>query len=121
MSLGSGRFYFSPLFGAEQVTNNDPEAQLVNELAGRYNVLFTISAGNSGPVLQSTGSPAVASQSLAVGAAITDFDLNHPVEETLHGEFGNIRPEAVAAGATGGPGLGGLRAGHGAGPPLLPA
>lgn len=100
VSLGSGRFYFSPLFGAEQVTNDDPEAQLVNELARRYNVLFTISAGNSGPVLQSTGSPAVASQSLAVGAAITDFDLDHPVEETLHGEFGNIRPEAAAAGAT---------------------
>lgn len=73
----------------------------MNELARRYNVLFTISAGNSGPVLQSTGSPAVASQSLAVGAAITDFDLDHPVEQTLHGEFGNVRPEAVAAGATG--------------------
>src|SRR5207249_100205 len=78
VSLGSGRFYFSPVNGAEQVTNNDAEAKLVNELAQRYNVVFTISAGNSGPVLQSTGSPAVASQVIAVGAAITDFDLNHP-------------------------------------------
>jgi subtilisin family serine protease len=101
VSLGSGRFYFAPLFGAEQVTNNDPEAQLVNELATRYNVVFTISAGNSGPVLQSLGSPSVASQVISVGAAITDWDLNHPVEQTAHGEFGNIRPEAPAAGATG--------------------
>lgn len=101
VSLGGGRFYFSPVNGAEQVTNNDAEAKLVNELAQRYNVVFTISAGNSGPVLQSTGSPAVASQVIAVGAAITDFDLNHPVEQTQHGELGNIRPEAAAAGATG--------------------
>jgi subtilisin family serine protease len=100
VSLGSGRFYFAPFFGAEQVTNNDPEAQLVNELALQYNVLFTISAGNSGPVLQSVGSPSVAAQALSVAAGITDWDLNHPVGETIHGEFGNIRPEAAAAGAT---------------------
>jgi subtilisin family serine protease len=101
VSLGSGRFYFSPLSGAEQVTNNDPEAQLVNDLAARNNVLFTISAGNSGPVLQSLGSPSVASQALSVGAAIADFDLDHPTAETEHGVYGDIRPEAAAAEASG--------------------
>jgi subtilisin family serine protease len=101
ISLGSGRFYFSPAEGAELVTNNDAEAQLVNQLAVADNVVFTISAGNSGPVLGSTGSPAVASQVIAVGASITDFDLNHPVEQTQHGELGNVRPEASAAGAAG--------------------
>jgi subtilase family protein len=101
LSLGSGRFFFSPLSGAEQVTNADPETQLMNALAQLNNVLFTVSAGNSGPVLQSVGSPSVASQVLSVGASIADWDLNHPVGETAHGEFGNIRPEAAAAGATG--------------------
>lgn len=100
VSLGSGRFYFAPLFGAEQVTNNDPEAQLVNQLAVDHNVLFTISAGNSGPVLQSLGSPSVASQVLSVGAGITQFDLDNPTKDTQHGSFGDIRPEAAAAGAT---------------------
>jgi subtilisin family serine protease len=101
VSLGSGRFYFAPVQGAELVSNNDAEAQLVNKLAVANNVVFTISAGNSGPTLGSTGSPAVAAQVIAVGAAVTDFDLNHPVEQTQHGELGNVRPEAVSAGATG--------------------
>jgi subtilisin family serine protease len=101
VSLGSGRFYFSPLCCAEQVTNNDPEAQLVNRLAEKNNVVFTISAGNSGPFIQSVGSPSVAAQSISVAASIADFDLNHPTAETEHGVYGNIRPEAAAAGAAG--------------------
>jgi subtilisin family serine protease len=101
LSLGSGRFYGSPAFGAEQVTNDDASAQLMNALAPLNNVLFTVSAGNSGPTLQSVGSPSVASQVLSVGASITDWDLNHDVAQTFHGEFGNIRPEAAQAGATG--------------------
>lgn len=101
MSLGSGRFYGSPLFGAELVTNDNVSAQLVNALSQIHNVLFTISAGNSGPVLGSLGSPAVASQSLAVGAAVADYDLDHPTEQTLHGEFGNIQPKAKKNGAIG--------------------
>ena len=101
MSLGSGRFYAAGFGGAELVTNNDPEAQLVNALSQKHNVLFTISAGNSGPVLGSLGSPAVASQSLAVGAAVADYDLDHPTDQTLHGEFGNIQPKAKKNGAIG--------------------
>lgn len=100
VSLGSGRFYGSPLFGAEQVTNADPEAQLVNALAAEHNVLFTISAGNSGPVIQSVGSPGMASQALGVAAGIADWDLDHPTPETEHGVYGNIRPDAAAAGAS---------------------
>jgi subtilisin family serine protease len=100
VSLGSGRFYFSPLCCAEQVTNNDPEAQLVNELAQKNNVVFTISAGNSGPVLQSTGSPSVAAQALSVAASVADFDLDNPTAETEHGVYGDIRPEAAGAGAS---------------------
>jgi subtilisin family serine protease len=99
-SLGGGRFYLSPLYGAEQVTNNDDQARLVNAMARTYNVLYTISAGNSGPVLQSVGNPSVSSQALSVAAGIADWDLNHPTAETEHGVYGNIRPAAAAAGAS---------------------
>ena len=94
MSLGGSRFYAAPFFGAELQTNDDAEARLVNALSQKYNVLFTISAGNSGPVLGSVSNPAIASQSLAVGAGVADFDLDHPVEQTLHGEYGDIQPLA---------------------------
>ena len=89
-----------PGFPAAQETNNDDQARLVNELARRYNVLFTLSAGNSGPTLQSVGNPSVSSQSLSVAAGIADWDLNHPTAETEHGIYGNIRPQAAAAGAS---------------------
>ncbi|MFY9588835.1 MAG: S8 family serine peptidase, partial [Actinomycetota bacterium] len=101
MSLGGGRVYGLPDSGAELVTNEDAEAVLVNALAQKYNTLFVISAGNSGPVLGSVGSPAVASQSLAVGAAVADFDLDHPTSQTLHGELGNVVPNARKNGAIG--------------------
>ena len=99
-SLGGGRFYLAPASPAAQETNNDDQARLVNELARRYNVLFTLSAGNSGPTLQSVGNPSVSSQSLSVAAGIADWDLNHPTAETEHGIYGNIRPQAAAAGAS---------------------
>ncbi|MCU1484236.1 MAG: hypothetical protein JWN67_982 [Actinomycetia bacterium] len=99
-SLGSGRLYGSPLFYAEQVTNRDAEAVLVNALAAQHNVVFTISAGNSGPAMQSLGSPGVAAQALTVAASAADFDRNADVEDTVHGEFGHIRDAAVPAGAS---------------------
>ena len=89
-SLGGGRFYLAPASPAAQETNNDDQARLVNELARRYNVLFTLSAGNSGPTLQSVGNPSVSSQSLSVAAGIADWDLNHPTAKTEHGIYGNI-------------------------------
>jgi subtilisin family serine protease len=100
LSLGSDRFYLEPL-GASQVTNADALDEEMNSLAQLNNVLFTVAAGNSGPTLQSVGNPADASQVLAVGASISDWDLNHAREDTAHGELGNLRPEAAAAGATG--------------------
>jgi subtilisin family serine protease len=101
LSLGGGRFYLAGLSNAEQVTNDDDLDREMNALAQQDNVLFSVAAGNSGPVLQSVGNPADASQVLAVGASIADWDLNHAREETAHGELGNVRPEAAEAGATG--------------------
>jgi subtilisin family serine protease len=99
-SLGGGRTYLAPVSGASQETNNDDQARLVNELARTYNVLFTLSAGNSGPTLQSVGNPSVASQALSVAAGIADWDRNHPTAETEHGVYGDIQPSAAAAGAS---------------------
>src|SRR5581483_7445308 len=101
LSLGSDRFYLAGLSGAQQVTNDDALDQEMNALAQLQNVLFAVAAGNSGPTLQSVGNPADASQVLAVGASIADWDLAHAKADTAHGELGNIRPEAAAAGATG--------------------
>src|SRR4051812_24366570 len=98
ISLGGGPFYGAPLFAAEQETDADPEAQLLDVLADKYNVVFSVAAGNSGPTLQSVGSPSTSSQALAVGASVTDFDLDHPTAETLHGMNGNVNPAAAAAG-----------------------
>jgi subtilisin family serine protease len=102
MSLGGDRSYLAGVGSAGQVTTIDnPETELVDALADQYNIVFSISAGNSGPGLQSVGSPAVAGQAMAVAASITDWDLDHPTDETLHGVYGPIRPEATTAGAHG--------------------
>ncbi|MEY2591019.1 MAG: hypothetical protein QOJ67_3003 [Acidimicrobiaceae bacterium] len=98
ISLGGGPFYGAPLFTASQETDADPEAQLLDALADKYNVLFSVAAGNAGPTLQSVGSPSTASQALSVGAAVTDYDLNHPTADTLHGMNGNVNTAAADAG-----------------------
>jgi subtilisin family serine protease len=101
LSLGGSRFFLEPLEGSALETNDDPGAQQLDALARLNNVLFTVAAGNSGPVLGSVSNPSIASQVLSVGASVADWDLNHPVDQTVHGEFGDIRTAAVAAGATG--------------------
>ena len=98
ISLGGGPVYGAPLFTASQETDADPEAQLLDVLADKYNVLFSVAAGNAGPTLQSVGSPSTASQALSVGAAVTDFDLDHPTADTLHGMNGTVNPAAADAG-----------------------
>lgn len=101
LSLGGSRAFLAPLFGSSLQTNADASTALLNALASLNNVLFSVAAGNSGPVLGSVSTPSVAAQALSVGASVSDWDLNHPVAQTAHGEFGNIRPEAPGAGATG--------------------
>jgi len=97
ISLGGGPGYAAMIFNANQETDADPEAQLIDVLAEKYNVVFAIAAGNAGPTLQSVGSPSTSSQGISVGASVADFDLNHPREETLHGMNGNVDPAAAAA------------------------
>ena len=94
MSLGGSPSYAAFIFGATQETDADAEAQLIDMLADKFNVVWSIAAGNAGPTLQSVGSPSTASQSMSVGAAATDWDLHHPTSETLHGMNGNVIPTA---------------------------
>ena len=96
LSLGGGPFYSAFVSGAQQVTDADPEAQLINALADKYNVVWAIAAGNAGPTLQSVGSPSTASQGISVGASVTDWDLRHPTAETLHGMHGDVIKDAPA-------------------------
>jgi serine protease AprX len=100
ISLGGGPSYAAYIFGAEQQTDLDAEAQLLDALADKYNVVFAVAAGNAGPTLQSVGSPSTASQVIAVGASVTDFDRNASTEDTLHGMNGNVSPDAAAAGVS---------------------
>lgn len=60
MSLG-GLNPFNDGYGLEET--------MINRITALKNVLFVISAGNSGPGLQTVGSPSVARLSLSVGAA----------------------------------------------------
>jgi subtilisin family serine protease len=62
MSLG-GLSPFNDGFGVQET--------LVNRIATEYNILFVISAGNSGPGRQTVGSPSTARLSLSVGATAT--------------------------------------------------
>lgn len=103
ISLGGGPGYAALIFNANQETDADPEAQLIDTLAEKYNVVFAIAAGNAGPTLQSVGSPSTSSQGVSVGASVADWDLNHPREETLHGMNGNVNPAAVSPGLNGHP------------------
>ncbi len=60
MSLG-GLSPFNDGYGVQET--------VVNRLSSVFNVLFSISAGNSGPGRQTIGSPSVARLSLSIGAA----------------------------------------------------
>jgi subtilisin family serine protease len=54
---------------------NNARAELYNRLIERYNVQMFLSAGNSGPGLNTIGDPSVVSNALAVGAYISKSTL----------------------------------------------
>jgi len=93
---------------------NNARAVLYNNLIETYNVEIFISAGNSGPGMNTIGDPAVATKVMAVGAYITDatyladygVDFNASDVDNLHyfssrgpREDGGFKPDVVAPGA----------------------
>ena len=91
---------------------NNARAILYNNLIETYNVQIVLSAGNSGPGMNTMGDPAVASLALAVGAYITDdtyladYGAQLYEADNLHyfssrgpAENGGFKPEVVAPGA----------------------
>ena len=91
---------------------NNTRAALYNRLIETYNVQIVLSAGNSGPGMNTIGDPAVASLALAAGSYITDdtylagYGADVAQAENLHlfssrgpAEHGGFKPDIVAPGA----------------------
>lgn len=91
---------------------NNTRAVLYNRLIEQYNVQMFISAGNSGPGVNTIGDPSVASKVVSVGAYITKatwqsnygsdssyVDNLHPFSSRGPREDGGFKPNIVAPGA----------------------
>ncbi|MFC0004585.1 S8 family serine peptidase [Micromonospora siamensis] len=91
---------------------NNTRALLYNRLIDQYDVQMFLSAGNSGPGLNTVGDPAVAERALAIGSYVTDATLRSnygttsPYAESLHyyssrgpREDGGFKPSVVAPGS----------------------
>jgi len=93
---------------------NNTRAVLYNRLIDQYNVQMFISAGNSGPGMNSVGDPSVAEKVVSVGAYITDAtweadygstapapgtDNQHPFSSRGPREDGGFKPTLIAPAA----------------------
>jgi subtilisin family serine protease len=91
---------------------NNARAELYNRLIERYKVQMFISAGNSGPGMNTIGDPSVATKVISVGAYITDdtylaaYGAQLYEDDNLHyfssrgpREDGGFKPNVVASGA----------------------
>ncbi|MBL8057850.1 MAG: S8 family serine peptidase [Anaerolineales bacterium] len=91
---------------------NNARALLYNRLIEQYNVQMFLSAGNSGPGMNTIGDPSVATLALSIGAYITDdtylaaYGAQLYEQDNLHyfssrgpREDGGFKPNLVASGA----------------------
>jgi hypothetical protein len=91
---------------------NNTRARLYDRLIETYNVQMFISAGNSGPGMNTVGDPSVATKVMSVGAYITDstyladYGTQFYEADNLHyfssrgpREDGGFKPNVVASGA----------------------
>jgi hypothetical protein len=91
---------------------NNTRAALYDRLIETYNVQMFISAGNSGPGVNTVGDPSVASKVMSVGAYVTkatwqsnygsdaaNVDNLHPFSSRGPREDGGFKPQIVAPGA----------------------
>ena len=94
----SGADVVNMSLGGDPTDGTDPMSRAVDELARRYDTLFVVAAGNSGPDERTVGTPAAADSSLAVGAvdrddALADFSSRGP----RVGDLG-LKPDLTAPG-----------------------
>ncbi|HEV8331989.1 MAG TPA: S8 family serine peptidase [Steroidobacteraceae bacterium] len=91
---------------------NNARADLYNRLISQYKVQMFISAGNSGPGMNTVGDPSVATSVVSVGSYLSratmqlDYGADTPFTDNLHAftsngprEDGGFKPEVVAPGA----------------------
>jgi len=91
---------------------NNARAELYNRLIEQYKVQMFISAGNSGPGLNTVGDPSVATSVVSVGSYLSratmqlDYGADTPYDDNLHyftsngpREDGGFKPQVVAPGA----------------------
>jgi subtilisin family serine protease len=91
---------------------NNARATIYNRLIDKYDVQMFISAGNSGPGMNTIGDPSVATNVMSVGAYITDdtylaaYGAQLYEQDNLHyfssrgpREDGGFKPNVVASGA----------------------
>lgn len=83
--------------GGDRPSGQDVMADAVNELTAATGTLFVIAAGNSGPGVDTVGTPGIAASALTVGAddhdrRIASFSSRGPAVD------GSVKPELVAPG-----------------------
>jgi Subtilase family len=91
---------------------NNARAELYNRLIEQYKVQMFISAGNSGPGMNTVADPSVATNVVSVGSYLSratmqlDYGADTPFDDNLHAftsngprEDGGFKPEVVAPGA----------------------
>lgn len=91
---------------------NNARAELYNRLIEQYKVQMFISAGNSGPGMNTVGDPSVATSVVSVGSYLSratmqlGYGADTPFTDNLHAftsngprEDGGFKPEVVAPGA----------------------
>jgi subtilisin family serine protease len=83
--------------GGDRPAGVDPMADAVNRLTAATGTLFVIAAGNSGPGMDTVGTPGIATSALTVGADDRDREIASFASRGP-GIDGAIKPEVVAPG-----------------------
>lgn len=97
-AVGQGARVINISLGAQAYEGPDPATEAVDALTASSGALFVVSGGNSGPDLQTIGTPGTASSALTVGAVskqdeVADFSSRGP----RLGD-GMVKPEITAPG-----------------------
>ncbi|HEX7745985.1 MAG TPA: S8 family serine peptidase [Micromonosporaceae bacterium] len=110
-AVGQGARVVNVSLGAQAYEGPDPVAEAVDALTASSGALFVVSAGNSGPDVQTIGTPGTASSALTVGAVSKQDELADFSSRGPRLGDGMVKPEITAPGV-------GIVAARAAGPSL---